>query len=137
VPTTLLSPLLVIDASTPDDGDAANRRTGQGAGRDRTSGRILPRKLRNYYLLNPEETGERHYSCSCRRPTSPRLRPSSGHRNNRRTLAAGDPDFQLFEDLIAGRKGDFVAVCQGMAKLVVVDIALTAARTTRSSFSRA
>ncbi|MCC7540574.1 MAG: DUF1524 domain-containing protein [Deltaproteobacteria bacterium] len=33
-------------------------------------------------------------------------------------------NFQLFEALIAGCKGDFTAVCRGLAKLVVVDIAL-------------
>lgn len=31
-----------------------------------------PRKLRNYYLLNPEEEGERHYKCCSRRQTKRR-----------------------------------------------------------------
>src|SRR3954452_12769374 len=34
-------------------------------------------------------------------------------------------NFQLFESLIASCKGDFAAVCKGLAKLVVVDIALS------------
>src|SRR6185436_16251987 len=33
-------------------------------------------------------------------------------------------NFKLFEDLIADRKGDLIAICKGLAKLVVVDIAL-------------
>ena len=33
-------------------------------------------------------------------------------------------NFELFEELVAGHKGDLAAVCKGLAKLVVVDIAL-------------
>jgi uncharacterized protein with ParB-like and HNH nuclease domain/predicted transport protein len=84
-----------------------------------------PRKLRNYYLLNPEETGERHYklllsqtdkasltaiAANTEQPKEPSLRVTE--------------NFQLFEELIASCKGDLVAVCKGLAKLVVVDVAL-------------
>jgi uncharacterized protein with ParB-like and HNH nuclease domain/predicted transport protein len=84
-----------------------------------------PRKLRNYYLLNPEESGERHF----------KLLLSQSDRATLTSIVAGveppkEPslrvarNFQLFEDLVAGCKGDYVAVCRGLAKLVVVDIAL-------------
>ena len=33
-------------------------------------------------------------------------------------------NFALFEGLLDGCKGDFLAVCRGLAKLVLVDIAL-------------
>lgn len=84
-----------------------------------------PRKLRNYYLLNPEEDGERHYKLllsqtdkasliaivgSAEQPKEPSLRVTQ--------------NFALFESLIAGCKDDLAAVCRGLAKLVVVDIAL-------------
>ena len=34
-------------------------------------------------------------------------------------------NFALFESLIGGRKDDLTAVCKGLAKLLVVDVALT------------
>lgn len=84
-----------------------------------------PRKLRNYYLLNPEEEGERHYKLllsqtdkasliaildNVEQPKDPSLRVTA--------------NFALFEDLIASNQSDLVTVCKGIAKLVVVDIAL-------------
>ncbi|ODR99312.1 hypothetical protein AUC68_04805 [Methyloceanibacter methanicus] len=83
------------------------------------------RKLRNYYLLNPEEAGERHH----------KLLLSQTDKATLTAIVSGDdePDdyslrvkqnFALFEELIAGCSGDFTAVCNGLAKLVVVDIAL-------------
>lgn len=83
------------------------------------------RKLRNYYLLNPEESGERHF----------KLLLSQTDKTTLTAIVAGneEPDdhsirvkqnFCLFEELLAACKGDFAAVCNGLAKLVVVDIAL-------------
>lgn len=83
------------------------------------------RKLRNYYLLNPEETGERHY----------KLLLSQTDKTSLTAIIAGNEppenhslrvtqNFKLFEELIAGYKDDLRAVCNGLAKLVVVDIAL-------------
>lgn len=83
------------------------------------------RKLRNYYLLNPEETGERHY----------KLLLSQTDKSTLTTIVSGDEqpedhsirvmqNFTLFEELIAGCNGDLTAICNGLAKLVVVDIAL-------------
>ena len=62
VPTTLLSPLLVIDGQ--------QRLTtvmlliaalAKALGETEPVDGFSRRKLRNYYLLNPEETGERHF----------------------------------------------------------------------------
>lgn len=83
------------------------------------------RKVRNYYLLNPEESGERQF----------KLLLSQGDKATLTSIVAGqDPqgepsitvseNFALFRELIAGRKGDLAVVCRGLAKLVVVDIAL-------------
>lgn len=85
-----------------------------------------PRKLRNYYLINPEEKGERHY----------KLILSQTDRDSLISVVAGNEwpkecsrriaeNYELFERWIAGRNGDLTALCKGIAKLVVVDIALS------------
>lgn len=83
------------------------------------------RKLRNYYLLNPEETGERHYKLLLSQTDKASLTAIIGDseqpQNHSIRVAQ---NFELFEDLIAGCKGDLSAICNGLAKLVVVDIAL-------------
>jgi uncharacterized protein with ParB-like and HNH nuclease domain/predicted transport protein len=84
-----------------------------------------PRKLRNYYLLNPEETGERHYKLLLSQTDKASLTAVAGSTEQPKgpSLRVTE-NFQLFEELIAGCKGDLVAVCKGLAKLVVVDVAL-------------
>jgi uncharacterized protein with ParB-like and HNH nuclease domain/predicted transport protein len=83
------------------------------------------RKLRNYYLVNPEETGERHY----------KLLLSQTDKSSLTSIVAGaelpaelsvrvTQNFDLFNELIAARVGDLSAICKGIAKLIVVDIAL-------------
>jgi uncharacterized protein with ParB-like and HNH nuclease domain/predicted transport protein len=83
------------------------------------------RKLRNYYLLNPEEKGERQY----------KLRLSQTDKDSLTAIVAGleqpkdyslriTQNFKLFEKLIADCNNDFVPICKGLAKLAVVDIAL-------------
>jgi uncharacterized protein with ParB-like and HNH nuclease domain len=83
------------------------------------------RKLRNYYLVNPEETGERYF----------KLLLSQTDKNTLTSIVSSDQqpedqsvrvirNFALCEELIAGCNGDLDAVCNGLAKLVVVDIAL-------------
>jgi uncharacterized protein with ParB-like and HNH nuclease domain len=84
------------------------------------------RKIRNYYLLNPEESGERHFKLLLSQTDKATL-----------TAIVGDNEMPtehslrviqnhtLFRDLIAGRNGDFASLCNGLAKIVVVDIALS------------
>jgi uncharacterized protein with ParB-like and HNH nuclease domain len=85
-----------------------------------------PRKLRNYYLRNPEEEGERHY----------KLLLSQTDRTTLMALIGGSElpkehslrvkeNFALFESWIAACNGNLLPVCKGLAKLVVVDIALS------------
>ena len=84
-----------------------------------------PRKLRNYYLLNPEEKDERRYKlilsqtdkdsltaivCGREQPKEPSIRTTE--------------NFKLFESWIAECKHDLTVVYTGLAKLIVVDIAL-------------
>jgi len=83
------------------------------------------RKLRNYYLVNPEESGERHYKLllSQTDKTSLTAIVSCDELPKDHSLRVTQ-NFTLFEGLIQARKGDLAAVCNGLAKLVVVDIAL-------------
>lgn len=84
------------------------------------------RKLRNYYLLNPEEEGDRYY----------KLVLSQTDRDSLMAIVAGTEqpaqhslrvtaNFAMFRAWIEERKGDLVAICNGLAKLVVVDISLS------------
>jgi uncharacterized protein with ParB-like and HNH nuclease domain/predicted transport protein len=83
------------------------------------------RKLRNYYLLNPEETGERHYKLILSQTDKASLTAVVGDTEQPKEHSLRvSQNFALFDDLIAGCKNDFVAVCKGLAKLVVVDVAL-------------
>ena len=84
------------------------------------------RKLRNYYLLNPEETGERHYKLLLSQTDKVTLTSIVGQNDTpaERSLRVTQ-NYDLFRELIASRQSDFVAVCNGLAKLVVVDIALS------------
>jgi uncharacterized protein with ParB-like and HNH nuclease domain/predicted transport protein len=81
--------------------------------------------LSGYYLLNPLERGERLFKLllsqtdkatltaivgSLEPPQEPSLRIAQ--------------NYALYEELLKARKGDLLAVCKGLAKLVVVDIAL-------------
>ena len=84
------------------------------------------RKLRNYYLLNPEETGERHYKLLLSQTDKASLTAIVGERDQPEEHSIRvTQNFGLFEELIANSKGDLSAICNGLAKLVVVDISLT------------
>lgn len=84
------------------------------------------RKLRNYYLRNPEETGERHYKLLLSQTDKASLTAIVGERDQPEEHSIRvTQNFGLFEELIAGRKDDLSAICHGLAKLVVVDISLT------------
>jgi uncharacterized protein with ParB-like and HNH nuclease domain/predicted transport protein len=83
------------------------------------------RKLRNYYLLNPEETGERHYKLLLSQTDKKTLKAIVGEKDQpaEHSIRVTE-NFALFEELISACKGDLEAICNGLAKLVVVDIAL-------------
>ena len=84
------------------------------------------RKLRNYYLLNPEEAGERHYKLLLSQTDKATLTSIVGQNEPpaERSLRVMQ-NHALFRDLIAARRDSLAAVCKGLAKLVVVDIALS------------
>jgi uncharacterized protein with ParB-like and HNH nuclease domain/predicted transport protein len=84
------------------------------------------RKIKNYYLLNPEESGERHFKLLLSQTDKASLlaivdgREKPQHESIRITA-----NYELFEKWIAESKVDLATLCKGLAKLVVVDIALT------------
>ncbi|MDO9225704.1 MAG: DUF262 domain-containing protein [Pseudomonadota bacterium] len=83
------------------------------------------RKLRNYYLINPDEEGERHY----------KLLLSETDRETLLALLKQSPmpqeastriqeNFSLFESLICEHRNELDSICKGLAKLVIVEVAL-------------
>ena len=83
-------------------------------------------KLRHYYLSNPLESGDRYYKLLLSQTDNASLKAVI-----KNTEQPKDPslrvtqNFALFTELLAEQKGDFTPVCRGLAKLVVVDIALS------------
>src|SRR5450759_3944984 len=75
-----------------------------------------PRKLRNYYLLNPEEEGERRYKLILSQTDKASLIAiaSNGKQPKERSLRITD-NFGFFESWIADLKGDLTAVCKGLS----------------------
>lgn len=83
------------------------------------------KKLRNYYLLNSEETDERRY----------KLILSKTDKETYLTLVSQNPppkesshritkNFELFEKLIDKQSADLSVLCMGLEKLAIVDISL-------------
>jgi len=86
---------------------------------------FAPRKLRNYYLLNPEESGERHYKLLLSQTDKLSLIAvvdGSDHPKHKSLRVL--ENFAFFQSILAGPKIDLVTLCRGLAKLVVVDVAL-------------
>ena len=83
-------------------------------------------KLRHYYLMNTLERGDRQF----------KLLLSQTDKDTLTALVGGSPmppdvsvrvkeNHALFSQWLAALDGDYTAVCQGLAKLMVVDVALT------------
>jgi uncharacterized protein with ParB-like and HNH nuclease domain/predicted transport protein len=83
------------------------------------------RKIRNYYLLNPEETGDRHFKLLLSQNDRDTLTAVVGQRPMPKEVSHRVAhNFKLFQALLAENAGDLAKVCRGLSKLVVVDIAL-------------
>ncbi|MCX6115890.1 MAG: DUF262 domain-containing protein [Proteobacteria bacterium] len=84
------------------------------------------RKIKNYFLVNPEETGERHFKLLLSQTDKASLNAivDSGEQPQQPSLRVKG-NFDLFENWIESEKVDLAVLCKGLAKLVVVDIALT------------
>jgi uncharacterized protein with ParB-like and HNH nuclease domain/predicted transport protein len=83
-------------------------------------------KLRDNYLSNPLETDDHYFKLLLSQTDKESLKAII-----RRSEQPKEPslrvtqNFALFTELLAEQKGDLATVCRGLAKLVVVDIALT------------
>lgn len=83
------------------------------------------RKLRNYYLLNPDEDGERHFKLILSETDKETLLailqavPMPAESSTRIT-----ENLALFQGLISQHQGELEAICKGIAKLVIVDVSL-------------
>lgn len=84
------------------------------------------RKIKNYYLLNPEETGERHFKLLLSQTDKASLIAivGDGEAPQQPSLRI-NANFESFKRWIQDGKVELETLCRGLAKLVVVDIALT------------
>lgn len=83
-------------------------------------------KLRHYYLSNPLESGDRYFKLLLSQTDNASLK--SVIRNTEQPKEASlrvTQNFELFTELLKAQKDDLAPVCRGLAKLVVVDIALS------------
>lgn len=129
---TTQSPLLVIDGqqrlTTVTLLLAALAKTLDAApeGKHEPLDGFSAKKLRNYYLLNPEEDGERHYKLILSQTDRDSLiAVVAGTEQPKAQSARIVQNFELFTKLLGANGDDLSAVCNGLAKLVVVDIALS------------
>lgn len=84
------------------------------------------RKIKNYYLVNPEETGERHYKLLLSQTDKASLTALvSDAEPPQQPSIRINANFESFKRWISEGKVDLAILCRGLAKLVVVDIALT------------
>src|ERR1035437_1731204 len=84
------------------------------------------RKIKNYYLLNPEEAGERHFKLLLSQTDKASLTAIVGDGEDPQQPSLRiTANFKSFEKWIEEGKVELATLCKGLAKLVVVDIALT------------
>lgn len=121
-----ISPLLVIDGQQRLTTamlllEALSRHLGEEEVMDGFSAM----KLRNYYLLNPYESGERGFKLLL----SQTDRDSLLALIRQKTLPDNcslriKENFEFFYEQIGKLRGNFTALCQGLSKLLIVDVAL-------------
>jgi uncharacterized protein with ParB-like and HNH nuclease domain len=84
------------------------------------------RKLRNYYLLNPEEDGEQHFKLILSQTDKASLIAILNQSEQPKDYSIRvTENLKLFESLIKDHKDNLATVCKGLAKLLVVDVALS------------
>jgi uncharacterized protein with ParB-like and HNH nuclease domain/predicted transport protein len=83
-------------------------------------------KLRHYYLSNPLESGDRYFKLLLSQTDNASLKAviKNSEQPKEPSLRVTQ-NFDLFTELLAAQKGDLAPICRGLAKLVVVDIALS------------
>lgn len=83
-------------------------------------------KLRHYYLSNPLEGGDRYFKLLLSQTDNDSLKAIVRNTEQPREPSLRvTQNFELFTAWIGAQKGQIAPVCRGLAKLVVVDIALS------------
>ena len=83
-------------------------------------------KLREYYLTNRLEKGDRYFKLLLSQTDNSSLKAVINHTEQPKEPSLRvTQNFALFTDLLKQQKGDLAPVCRGLAKPVVVDIALS------------
>lgn len=83
------------------------------------------KKLRNYYILNPDEEGERHFKLILSETDKDTLLAILKNAPMPAEISGRiDQNYGLFQDLIQKHEDELEAICQGLAKLVIVDVSL-------------
>lgn len=84
------------------------------------------KKLRNYYLLNPLEDGERRYKLVLSQTDKASLIALlDSHPRPKENSIRVEANFEFFKSRVVALKDDLAALCKGLAKLVIVDISLS------------
>ena len=85
-----------------------------------------PRKLRNYYLLNPEEEGDRNYKLILSKTDKDSLIAIAGSKESPKNPSMRImKNYGYFQKWIEDYAENLEFLCKGIAKLIVVDIALS------------
>jgi uncharacterized protein with ParB-like and HNH nuclease domain/predicted transport protein len=83
------------------------------------------RKIKNYYLLNREESGERHFKLLLSQTDKTSLTAIVGEQEQPSEYSLRiTQNFKFFEDLVTSQRSDLSVVCKGIAKLLMVDVKL-------------
>lgn len=84
------------------------------------------KKIRNYYLLNPEESGELAYKLLLTQTDKDSLLALIEQKTWPETHSLRvKENFEFFTRQIQGLGDNLIALCQGINKLLIVDVALT------------
>lgn len=83
------------------------------------------KKLRNYYLLNPLEDGERKYKLILSQTDKTSLMALLDQHNMPKDQSIRvEANFKYFQDCVNDVKDEIEALCKGLVKLMIVDISL-------------
>lgn len=121
------SPLLVIDGQQRlTTVSLLLAALAHAVGEDEPFDGFSERKIKNYYLLNPEETDERHFKLLLSQTDKSSLKAivSGGEEPLEPSLRI-KANYEYFKKWILAGDIPLSTLCKGLAKLVIVDIALT------------
>lgn len=85
-----------------------------------------PKKLKNYYLCNPEEDGEKYYKLILSKTDKdPLISIVNGKEMPKNFSNRIKNNFEFFKEQIAKNSDKLEILCKGIAKLIIVDISLS------------